>query len=98
VVFFQQAAGANISSEADLKEVLTSFLFRYNPEVEAVYTVDKDELWGWIEKANPNNRMKINQYLEQKRSFKIEDNYDQEVMFKELVVFSPNRCNSPING
>ena len=86
-VFLEQAKGAQIFDEGDLKEVLSSFLFRVSPEVSDIYKANKDELWKRILELNPNNKQKINQYLKG-GPFKIESNSDQMAMLKDLIVFS----------
>lgn len=84
--FLENARGKIIYDEADFKEVLTSFLFQFSPEVDEIYKGNKDELWNVILKSNPNSREKITQHLK-RGSFKIEINAEQQAMLKELVVF-----------
>jgi hypothetical protein len=86
VAFLEDASGKTIYDEADFKEALTSFLFQKSSEVVGIYNGNKDELWDWILKSNPNNREKITQYLK-RGTFKIEINTEQQAMLKELVVF-----------
>ena len=85
--FLENASGKIIYDEADFKEVLTSFLFRFSPEVGEIYKGNKDELWNVILRLNPKSREKITQHLK-RGSFTIETNTEQQAMLKELVVFT----------
>lgn len=84
--FLENARGKTIYDEADFKEVVTSFLFQFSPEVAELYKGNKDELWNEILESNPNSRDKLAQHLK-RGSFKIENNAEQQAMLKEFVVF-----------
>ena len=85
-VFLEQKSGTTISDEADFKEALTSFLFKFSPEIFGIYEGNKDKLWQEIKESNPNSSRKIAQHLKQ-GPFIIENNSDQQAMLKGLVVF-----------
>jgi hypothetical protein len=85
-VFLEHARGKSIFDEADFKEVLTSYLFQVSPEVRDVYKGSKDELWKKIMDFNPRSRQKLKAYLNEKQSFKIESNVEQQAILRGLVV------------
>lgn len=87
-VFLEKSKGTMISSETDFKEVLTSYLFRNSPEVQEIYKGDKDALWNKLIELNPTSSKKITNYIDEKITFKIENNKEQQNVLKELVIFS----------
>lgn len=84
--FFQQVRGRTVYDESDFKEVLTSFLFQFSPEVRAFYKGDKDELWNEILRLNPTNKRILTDHLK-RGPFKIEGNADQQWMLRQLLIF-----------
>jgi len=85
--FLEKEEGKIVSSEADIKEALTSYLFESSPEVQELYKNNKEDLWNKIIELNPSSNRKIGEYIKAKVSFKIENKRDQQDMLKELVVF-----------
>ncbi len=63
-LFLDKNKGVRISVIEDFKELLTSYLFKYSPEVSEIYLGDKEMLWNEIISSNQGNKTKITEYLE----------------------------------
>ncbi len=86
--FLERNEGTAVSSEADFKEVLTSYLFASSPQTQDIYKGNKDDLWNKIMELNPTSRRRITDYIRAKAPFKIENNGDQQSILKDLVIFA----------